>query len=150
MDAALQACRDYDTHLKSIATRLPEPTKAFAMAPWYGDPTHHDCPHDSWLMSLSVDADAAASKDHGLNLTVRLLGAFHDRILTFRYFNVAECSFEIKRHGKHNLGDWLKDEFDITDQGCISHEILWQFGKPWKIVSEEVEFSAENRPQKES
>jgi len=145
-----QALRDYEIHLKTIAAKLPEPTKAFVMAPWYGDPTHHDCPHDAWLMNLALDATASADKDRRLDLTLTLLGAFHDRVLTFKYFNVTECNFKIKKHGKHNTGDWLNDEFDIIDQGFVSHEILWQFGEPWKIVSEYVEFSAENRPQNES
>jgi hypothetical protein len=101
-------------------------------------------------MDLTLDAEVCADEDRGMNLTMRLLGAFHDRILTFKYFNVTECNFEIKKNGKHNCGDWLYDEFDIVEQGLVSHEILWRLGKPWKIVSERVEFSAENRPQNES
>ena len=85
-----------------------------------------------------------------MNLIVTLLGAYHDRILTFKYINVTECNLEILKTGTQNVGDWLNDEFDTVGRGFVSHEILWQFGKPWKIISEHVELSAEDRPQNES
>ena len=96
-------------------------------------------------MNLTLVAGTEAKGVRPMNLTITLLGAYHDRILTFKYTNVVECSFEIQNASKHNVGDWLFDEFDILGGGFISHEILWQHGKPWKIVAEFIEFSAKEK-----
>jgi hypothetical protein len=147
INAAIQACKDYEAHIKTIAPKLPEPTRVFVMSSAYGNHNSHDCPHDSWLMNIILDAEVCRDNNRRIDLTIRLLGAFHDRILTFKYINVTEFNIEIKKSGNQNVGDWLNDEFDIAEQGFVSHEILWQFGKPWKIISECVEFSAEDRVQ---
>ncbi len=89
MDRQLQACKDYQRHLDAISPKLPDVARSFISAPWYYDFNHHDCPHDSWLMDL----------------TLNLLGAYHDRILIFHYRNVTFCGFEIQKQGRHNTGD---------------------------------------------
>lgn len=142
----IQAGKDYNQHLQKIISDLPGQTRAFAIAPWYHDPKSHDCPHDAWLMDLGLEAKTVRDEDRAMNLTMTLLGAYHDRILTFKYTNVTECNFEILKTGTQNVGDWLNDELDIVERGFVSHEILWQFGKPWKIISEFVEFSGKDRP----
>lgn len=146
----MQACKAYDAHLKVIATKLPEVTRVFVLAPWYQDFNHHDCPHDSWLLNLALNARVKSNEDRTLDLTLKLLGAYHDRVLIFHYRNVMLCDFEIQKQGRHNTGDWLRDEFDVTADGFVSHEILWQLGGPWKIICQQVEFSAEDLPQNES
>ena len=150
IDEALQSCKAYEAHLNEIAPKLPEATRTFVLAPWYHNWNHHDCPHDSWLMDFTLKAAVKNDEDRTLDLTLNLLGAYHDRILTFNYRNVTLCGFEIQKQRRQNTGDWLYDEFDVFEYGFVSHEVLWQFGKPWKIISERVEFSAENRPQNES
>ena len=145
MDEAKQVDKAYDAHLKAIATKLPDITRAFVMAPWYQDWNHHDCPHDSWFLDLSLKACVENDEDRTVDLTIKLLGAYNDRILTLNYHNVTLCDFEIQKQGRHNTGDWLFDEFDVLENGFVSHEILWQFGKPWKIISESVEFSSADR-----
>jgi hypothetical protein len=141
-DDQLRACREYRQHLDLIAPRLPAATKSFVAAPWYHDWNHHDCPHDSWLMNLSIGVEDAKNKKSALSLKIVLLGAYHDRILTFEYRNVLECNFGIQNATKQNMGDFLRDEFDVFDGGLVSHEILWQFGTPWKIVADQIYFLA--------
>lgn len=150
MDEAVQSCKAYEAHLETVVPKLPDATKAFVSSKWYQDWNHHDCPHDAWLMDLALKACVKSDEDRTLDLTLKLLGAYHDRILTFSYRNVTFCDFEIQKQGRHNTGDWLRDEFDVLENGFISHEILWQLGKSWKIVSESVGFSAEDNSQNES
>ncbi len=145
MDRQLQACKDYQRHLDAISPKLPDVARSFISTPWYYDFNHHDCPHDSWLMDLSLKVGVKCNDDRTLDLTLNLLGAYHDRILIFHYRNVTFCGFEIQKQGRHNTGDWLRDEFDVLENGFVAHEILWQFGEPWRIVAESVEFSAQDR-----
>ena len=93
-------------------------------------------------MNLNLNV---SGEEHVLNLTLNLLGAYHDRILAFTYHNVVFCGFEIQKQGRQSTGDWLRDEFDVIENGFVSHEILWQFGEPWKIISKSVEFSAKDK-----
>ena len=142
MDDQLRACKDYQRHLELISSKLPKPTRDLVLAQWYQNFNHHDCPHDSWLMNLNLNV---SGEEHVLNLTLNLLGAYHDRILAFTYHNVVFCGFEIQKQGRQSTGDWLRDEFDVIENGFVSHEILWQFGEPWKIISKSVEFSAKDK-----
>src|SRR3974377_181628 len=107
IEEELRAGREYSQHLASIASRLPIETKSFALAPWYRDPTCHDCPHDSWLLDASLKAGISDARM--LNLDMTLLGAYHDRILSFQYSNVVELRIDIIGIDKENVGDWLFD-----------------------------------------
>lgn len=143
IDRELSAWKHYDQFLLTIADKFPEETKSFVLARWYRDPRNHECPHDSWLLNLTIDADF--SLERKLNLDLRLLGAYHDKILKFQYFNVINLDVGFAGLEKENVGDWLYDEFDVTEEGMISHEILWQeASRPWKIVAEKVVFTSIN------
>ena len=142
MEEGLRLCRDYERHLEGIAARLPDETREFALAAWYRNPGHHDCPHDAWLLDL--DVKARAGRHDKLDVELTLLGAYHDRILRFRYSGVSELKLEVSGAGASKVGDWVWDEFDIAGQGGVSHEIQWMFGPPWRIVAEQVGLSVED------
>ena len=144
-DEAILAGRNYDLHLKKIAPKLPPETRKFIMSLSYQDWNSHDCPHDAWLQNLEFWVEPNASERQSLRIMMVLLGSFHDRILTFEYSNVIECNLDISKTNKKSPGDWLFDEFDIDDNGFVTHEILWQFGNPWKITAEKMNFSAHNK-----
>jgi hypothetical protein len=135
-EKGLRASRDYYNYLVAISNGLPKDTRSFALADWYRDPRHHDCPHDAWL--LSVFFKAGAGGDRSVNLELTVLGAYHDRVLQFYYSNVVEAKFDIVGETNENVGDWLADEFGIIDQHRVSHEILWQKGSQWRIVADQV------------
>ena len=145
LEQNIKAHKEYDAHLEKISSMLPEETKLFVLSSWYQNPKSHDCPHDAWLQELKVTAKTENEEDRVVNVTMKLLGNCHDRILTFEYVNVIDLNFDMKKCGRHNVGDWLSDEFDLADEGFISHEILWQFGKPWRIVAKNIKFFAENK-----
>ncbi len=133
IDEGLLAARAYREHLREVASRLPAETRSFALEPWYGDPQSHDCPHDGWLLQASFHA--SATEDRTLHGSLRVLGAYHDRILEFEYSRVVECQVNLSGLGQENVGAWLADEFDVLDNGLVAHEIQWQHGNPWRIVA---------------
>ncbi len=91
LEEGLEQCRKYNEHMKLILPKLPPETRAFAHEDCYRDPNSHDCPHDGWLSKLEVTVEENEARR--LNVRLELLGAYHDRLLTFRYSDV--------------YGDWL-------------------------------------------
>jgi hypothetical protein len=144
-EAAFLAGRNYSLHIQRIGPKLPPETRDFVMSSSYRDWNSHDCPHDAWLQDLVFKVEPDAIKRQSLRIVMVLLGSFHDRILGFEYRNVIECDIDISRNNKKSPGDWLYDEFDVEDDGFITHEILWQFGNPWKITAEKILFSASDK-----
>ena len=140
IEHGIQASRAYQEHLKQIAHRLPGPTRAFALMPWYLDPKSHDCPHDGWLHRVEVQA--SVKEDRQVGLSIVLLGAYHDRILKFTYSNVIKCRFDVANATGENVGGWLADEVDLVEGHWVSHSILWQKGNPWEVVAREVRFES--------
>jgi hypothetical protein len=143
-----QASLDYGAFLKRISPKLPEETRLFAVAAWYQDPRSHDCPHDAWLEEVKLSV--ADERRRTLNLSLTVLGAYQDRLLTFNYFNVTEFRPDLSQMGPNNLDDWLHDEYDIMESGGLSHEILWRYGAQWRIVAERITFSSVARSENKS
>lgn len=141
----LEALNAYHCHLKGIYSQLPEATKAFVLASWYHSSRSHDCPRDAWLMGLVIKAETESGGSRSVNVVLTLLGNCHDRILTFTYSNVVECNCAINMHGDHNVGDWLYDECDLVDGAAVSHEIVWQYGQPWRIVAKTISMATRER-----
>ena len=124
-----------------IAQRqLPE----FVTAGWYSDPSDHRCPHDAWLETLEVQelADGERKERRKTAITVRLLGAYHDGHIVFRYAGVKR--YEIGSSCAHGLGDWIRDAIVVSADGFLSHQITWCFGpdakSAWLIEAEEVSY----------
>lgn len=144
----------YSKYLEVIGIKLPEETRSFVLAPWYRDPSNHDCPHDSWLKDVILKA-GVREDDRSMNLSISVLGAFWDRILTFQYINICDCRIDFSGTQKANVGEWLVDEFDVTDSGLVTHEIQWinrvsgklQLYPPWRIVAESVRLTISDHKQ---
>lgn len=138
--------RSYREHVARIEPRLPSRVRSFASQEWYYDPNDHRCPHDAWLESLTV-SDSKANLKSGDNLkvdiTVRLLGAYHDRALIFGYTDVRSYQLcgTIGNAAEAWHGDWLVDEFNVTNDGFVTHEMQWSSGSTWYFESRDIEFS---------
>jgi hypothetical protein len=102
--------------------QLPE----FATAPWYSDPSDHRCPHDAWLEALAISepAEGERKEQRQTAITVRLLGAYHDGHIVFRYHRVKKHSI-VSSSCERGLGDWLQDEFSHSSAGLVVHRITW-------------------------
>lgn len=138
-------------HLASIAPALPDVTRAFVLAPWYHDPKAHDCPHDGWL--LRAECSSGGVSDPQMNFVVELIGAYHDRLLTFRYHRVEDLNVSFSPIANGQRPDWICDEFNLAGEQLVSHEIRWSDDRVWRIVAAQVEFEskalfqvAEHRP----
>jgi hypothetical protein len=142
---------NYYKYLDSIKNRLSLNVYEFAKADWHYDPMNHKCPHDSWLESLeikesSVDGNVRVRSN---SINVVLLGAYHDGKISIKYNDVVNYSFErnvaaadSNPNGffKNGHGDWLIDEFSISDDGFIVHYIEFSNGVNWEIHFQDFKF----------
>jgi hypothetical protein len=138
------AFQAYTTYLESVRHVLPESAYAFAAARWHYDHTDHRCPHDSWLETLTISEPASGRRAEirHVEISVRLLGAFHDGALELSYPGVSSYSLSsasaISRNGGH--GDWLTDEIRLSEKNMVHHEVLFSNGSRWLIESEDIHF----------
>lgn len=98
--------------------KLPE----FASSDWYTDPTDHRCPHDAWLETLEIrePAEGERKEKRQTAITVRLLGAYHDGHIVFRYAGVGRYSIA-SDSCERGLGDWSRDELLYSSEGLLVH-----------------------------
>ena len=122
--------------------KIPE----FASADWYLDPGDHRCPHDAWLETLEISEPAEGERNEKRKtaITVRLLGAYHDGHIVFRYVGVRRYSVA-SDSCERGLGDWLRDELSHSSEGLMVHTIVWAgFGpeeeSQWCIEAESVSY----------
>ena len=68
----------------------------FATEAWYCNPSDHRCPHDSWLDAVDVRefAEGARHERRKSAITIRLLGAYHDGHIVFRYTGVTRYTID--------------------------------------------------------
>jgi hypothetical protein len=140
--AAFQRYREY---LDRRRKDFPRGAYDLAMSDWYYDYDDHRCPHDAWLETLTVSEPATGARQEvrTVALHVRLLGSYHDGYIEFRYPHVFRYAFRLDSGtGAHR--DWRYDEFRITEEGHLLHEIEWWGQKStgrWIIESSDVEFT---------
>ena len=140
----------YEHDIAAIAERLPPNAREFALAKWHRDPQDHRCIHDSWIEELKVKEIASGDRqDHRmLEVSVRLLGAYHDRYLVLSYSAVRLYSLTRSTLGstfvRHTVahGDLLDDSFAMTEDGYIIHKIRLEFGL-FEIEAKDIKFSEE-------
>ena len=116
-----------------------------ATAEWYYDFGNHRCPHDAWLEE-AVLSEVATGERHEIRSTtlrVRLLGAYHDGHIEFRYPQVFRYHLELDP-ALHGHLDWRYDEFRVTESGNVLHEIEWRTRDGtghWIVEASDVEFT---------
>ena len=130
----------------SCQRQLPD----FATAAWYRDPSDHRCPHDAWLEAIEISEPATGERKEKRQtaITIRLLGAYHDGEIIFRYSGVS--SYVVASiASKDGIGDWLRDEFSVCDAGTLRHRITWCSGlateSSWEILAEGISYEWKTR-----
>ena len=149
------AFAEYRAYLHANKTFFPPSAYDLASSHWYFDSTDHRCPHDSWLESATIHEPGSGSRREirSVALTVRLLGAYHDGYIEFRYPDVH--SYELSMFDlPRGHGDWRFDEFRLGDNGRVIHEIEWATGGDtgrWLIEASDVLYKwlpgTESNPQ---
>jgi hypothetical protein len=145
-DGAKRAFDTYRRYLQEQRERFPAGAWALATSSWYFDGDDHRCPHDGWLEKLEVDevGTGARRANRICSIRILLLGAYHDCLLELTY--PAVHSYLIENMGSpEGVGDWRYDEFRVTDDGRLIHEIEWAtpggHGARWVIEAADVQFN---------
>jgi len=137
----------YPAYLESIKGRLPRNALAFASAPWHYTPDDRRCPHDSWVEQLQITAAASGQRNEvrGLEISVRLLGAYHDGHIEILYTNVQRYTMEISRleGSADGHGEWLIDEIRLSQSAKVIHEVQFVRGR-WTIECDDVTYHWRN------
>jgi hypothetical protein len=127
---------EYRAYLERVAARFPPGAYAFATASWHYDPSDHKCPHDAWVDSVGVVERGTGSRAEvrEVDMTIRLLGAYHDGFLVLRYVGVCGYAMEALdtgtgTHRQRGHGDWLVDEITLTPDGNVQHEAILSAAK---------------------
>ena len=85
--------------------------------------------HDAWLESLEV-LEPAKGKRHeqrSTRITLRLLGAFHDRVHELTYVDVRRYRIDAP-DGHRGHGDLIVHEVRIEEADLVVHELLFANG----------------------
>ena len=129
----------YERYIDSVKDRMPPGALKLALSrDWY-DFNVHSCPHDGWLEELRIiESDSASSLPRFNSAEVRLLGAYHDGFICLRYPRLISMNIQTLELAK-GFGDWLYDEFRLSEKGNLLHEIEWASGARWLIESDDVE-----------
>src|SRR5262249_6791989 len=135
----------YEQYLQGQRKAFPSGAYSLATAQWYFDPGDHRCPHDGWLetIMLSETATGLRHEVRRVSMRIRLLGAYHDGHIEFYYPQVFRYRFEVDSVASGHR-DWLYDEFRLSDDGRLLHEIEWAgpgSSGQWVIEASDVEFA---------
>ena len=119
----------YFDYVESIKHRLSEHLYAFASVASRYDLASKGSLHDAWLQSLRVEIDygrenAAAQPSQ---ITVILLGPFHDRLHTLKYTDVRWANLDLQLLGDDRKRDVLCHELRWED-GLLQHEFEFDGG----------------------
>ena len=130
----------YLKYLQSIREKLPSPAYEFAVAEWHYNPEAPQCPHDSWVESVTISEPFSGDcrQYRSIEINLRLLGAYHDGYIDLKYNDVRSYSLETPADFKApplnvGHGDWLTDEVRLSERGHVVHEIEFSRGSRWLI-----------------
>ena len=85
--------------------------------------------HDAWLESLEIlePAEGKRHEQRSTRITLRLLGALHDRIHELTYVGVRRYRIDAPA-GQRGQGDLIVHEVRIEEDDLIVHELLFANG----------------------
>jgi hypothetical protein len=134
----------YPAYLESVRDRMPASAYALATSDWYFGFSDPRGPHDARLVEVAIGEGAAAPDRFPTappSLRIRLLNAWGNGYIELRYPRVYRYQLTMGDGGAGHR-DWLFDEFRLTDDGHVLHEIEWwgsdEAGR-WIIEASDVE-----------
>ncbi len=140
----VEAYRRYQQYLREHEREFPSGAFALATADWYHNPNDHRCPHDGWLENLIISETVDSDKKRATAIQIRLVAAYHDGYIEFFYPRVFSYVLESSSCAR-GLGDWHFDEYRLSPNGNVIHEIEWagfpgDTGSRWVIEASDVQF----------
>ena len=131
---------DFISSISMSTKGISQGAFALGTSEWYQNPEDHRCPHDGWLENLIISETAGPAKKRNATIRIRLLAAYHDGYIEFFYPNVSTYLFE-SPSCTTGVGDWLYDEFRLSDNTRVVHEIEWSAPRSrWIIEALDVQF----------
>jgi hypothetical protein len=102
-----------DWHMTSEIFTFP--LRECSSLEWYNFPKDHRCPHDAWVESITISEPSSGERHQvrGLEIRVRLLGAYHDGNIEFTYKRVLRYLMGAVPQHRAGHGDWLEDDVDV-------------------------------------
>ena len=109
-----ESFRLYQEYLRANESFFPKSAYALATSDWYWDFTISGCPQDGWLQRLLINE--TAERNRTVEITIELLGPYHDGVIEFHYPKVYGYRLEA-RDPKMGHRDWRFDEFRLDNLG---------------------------------
>jgi hypothetical protein len=137
----IQSFERYQDYLAQNRQRFPASAFDLATSDWYFDATNHRCPHDAWLEAITISepSSGARHENRSTRITVRLLGAYHDGHIELEYPEVFSYNFDLSA-ASDGHGDWRFDEFRLSSDGHLLHEIEWRNPGVWLVEASDVRY----------
>jgi hypothetical protein len=140
----LAVFRRYSEYVEARKAKFPPSAYALATSEWFYNFQDHRCPRDAWLEAVTISEPASGERhEHrSCSISVRLLGAYHDGHIELRYPQVFSYSLSALSATNGHC-DWRYDEFRLSDDGHLIHEIEWWGSMPtatWVQISSSVGF----------
>ena len=152
-----KAFDDYECYLQENKTRLTPNVFSLATSDWYFNFQDHRCPHDGRLIkAVMLERTKSALiettqteddihqlfQDDTIDIRIQLVNAWGDGVITLDYLAVHAyrlSAFDIS--GSHD--DWRYDEFRLSENGFMLHEIEWRSFPGyavWEIEAEDIQY----------
>lgn len=138
-----KAYRNYVKYLKENKELLPDQVYQLATASWYFNARDKRCFKDGWIIGieLSNEFDFDLKRKKKTIFTLKLLGAYHDRVVTMRYVGVTILKVQDLEEAyllEGGYDSWRIDEFSVSKNGFCKHLIYFISGKVWEITFENL------------
>lgn len=144
---AVRSWEEYENFLETIKDDLPKSSRDFFLATWHYDKDDHRCLHDAWLESLVISESPPAqeAERRQIEISIRLLGSYHDGYMTIRYHGVRRYLITTPPKAAtppatDGHGDLLADEVSMSEYGFPVHYMEFSRGSLLEIEYQELEW----------
>jgi hypothetical protein len=143
-----EAFSKYRNYLNENREKFHPEIYKFAIDQSIEDISNRNFLHDSWLKKIIIHEDFdETDKSRKVNITLILLGAYHDRDLELNYSDVQAYSINsTELFGGH--GDFFRGEMRLSESdGYFIHEFEWSSSERWKIEFSSFSFDIKEKPE---
>lgn len=132
---------EYFSYISNLQEVLPKHIYDFASSYRNYELNSSHTLHDAWLNQVKIQEASKGERgqQRSLNITIELLNAYHDKIITLQYKNVYEYDFSSVTSPDKKVahGDLLIHEFSY-EKPYIIHYIAFSNGNKFRIAFEDM------------